>query len=805
ASVGEGIVVFDRNFRYLAWNSFMENLTGLKADVVVGQYIFDVFPFLKKQGVDKFLNRALNGEIVTGPDSRFKVPATRKKGWFVSTYTPRRGVDGNIEGVVVLVKDITDRKKADRNLALQRKKLADILEGTNAGTWEWNVQTGELVLNERWAEIIGYTLKELEPVDINTWINNVHPADLPKAQAMLEKHFSKELDYYDVEFRQPHKNGSWVWVNARGKVIEWTKDGKPLRMSGTHLDITDRKEKEKEISMLANALKSIQECVSITDENDKLIFVNDALLKTYGYSREELIGRSVGLLRSTKTREATKGILSATQKGGWQGELINRRKDGSEFPVQLSTSLVRDENGKIIALIGVAEDITERKRNEAVLRDNEQLLRTIAENYPNSYVSIIEKDLTVGFSSGQEFKKQNLNPDDFTGLPVQDVFGIYGKDILKTVKTAYQKTFRGASQTFELHVNNQYQLYNTVPFVNEQGRINRILVVVENITERRESEDQLRRTLEQLAVSEKRWKTIIETEPECVEILSPDGLLIDMNRAGLEMIDADSLDQVKGQSIFSLIAPEYQDAFRAMLNRVIEGNREMLTFEMIGLKGTRRYMESHSVPLHREGKGIIGLLSVTRDITEHKKAEQELRFQEKQLRLIFNSVDDIIYYIKVEKDSQYRFVSVNKAFLKATGLTEEQIVGKSINQVIPESSLSLVLSNYAKAIREKIIVRWEETSQYPAGMKTGIVSVAPIFDDAGKCTHLIGSVHDITERQQAEEALREAERMNKTLLEMSPVCNKIIDSDFKLQYMSAAGINLLKIPDIKLYYGKKFP
>lgn len=149
--------------------------------------------------------------------------------------------DGTISGISAIAKDVTEFKHAQEELTQERQRLAYILEGTNAGTWDWNIQTGELTLNDRWAEIMGYTLEELAPIDINTWLNKVHPDDLPTANALLDKHFNRETDYYHTEFRQPHKDGTWIWVNARGKVTEWSDDGKPLRMSGTHLDITERK------------------------------------------------------------------------------------------------------------------------------------------------------------------------------------------------------------------------------------------------------------------------------------------------------------------------------------------------------------------------------------------------------------------------------------------------------------------------------------------------------------------------------------------------------------------------------------
>lgn len=122
-----------------------------------------------------------------------------------------------------------------------------ILEGTNAGTWDWTISSRRLVVNERWANIIGYRLKELEPVGIDTWLESVHDADRGEIQAALEAHFSGDSDYFDVEFRQRHKDGHWVWINARGKVVERDDEGKPVRMSGTHLDITARKQAEETI------------------------------------------------------------------------------------------------------------------------------------------------------------------------------------------------------------------------------------------------------------------------------------------------------------------------------------------------------------------------------------------------------------------------------------------------------------------------------------------------------------------------------------------------------------------------------
>jgi PAS domain S-box-containing protein len=141
-----------------------------------------------------------------------------------------------------------EQQIASRTAQLQdaHRRLRNIIEGTHVGTWEWNVQTGETVFNGTWAQIVGYTLDGLSPISIKTWEGLVHPDDLKKSGELLNRHFSGELPYYDCECRMRHKDGHWVWVQDRGRVITRTEDGKPLMMFGTHADITGRKWAEAE-------------------------------------------------------------------------------------------------------------------------------------------------------------------------------------------------------------------------------------------------------------------------------------------------------------------------------------------------------------------------------------------------------------------------------------------------------------------------------------------------------------------------------------------------------------------------------
>ncbi|MBI4486089.1 MAG: response regulator [Acidobacteria bacterium] len=142
-----------------------------------------------------------------------------------------------------------------------------------------------------------------------------------------------------------------------------------------------------------------------------------------------------------------------------------------------------------------------------------------------------------------------------------------------------------------------------------------------------------------------------------------------------------------------------------------------------------------------------------------QEAEQALRQRERRLSSIYETVADGLFYIDVEENGRYRFTSVNQAFVLTTGLDYDQVLGKRVDEVILEPSLSLVLEKYGEAIRERKVVRWEETSEYPKGKLTGEVSIAPVCDDTGRCTHLVGAVHDVTVRKQLEAQFRQAQKM----------------------------------------------
>ncbi len=150
-----------------------------------------------------------------------------------------------------------------RALAEERQRFANVIEGTKVGTWDWNVQTGVLVANERWAEMIGYTLEELAPLAYDTWSRLCHPEDLVEAKRLIQTHFEGEGTCYEATFRLKHKAGHWVWTYGRGSVITWDDQGQPLRMYGTHTDVTDEVQLKEEKAVLEAEYHQAQKVESV--------------------------------------------------------------------------------------------------------------------------------------------------------------------------------------------------------------------------------------------------------------------------------------------------------------------------------------------------------------------------------------------------------------------------------------------------------------------------------------------------------------------------------------------------------------
>ncbi len=258
----------------------------------------------------------------------------------------------------------------------EKQRLSDVIWGTNIGTWEWNVQSGETVFNERWAEIIGYTLAELEPLSIDTWIRFAHPDDLARSNEKLQRCFKRESDFYECEARMRHRNGNWIWVRDTGRITEWTADGKPLRMSGTHQDITAQKQAELALEQSRDELERAQ---AVTQAGSWAINIAD---NTITWSKETYHLFNIEPGTPVNYRSLLQFVHPDDVAGldaAWQTALQGAPYDYSHrIIVDGEMKWVREraemifDAGKLHSALGTVQDITAQKQAELALIEARQ-------------------------------------------------------------------------------------------------------------------------------------------------------------------------------------------------------------------------------------------------------------------------------------------------------------------------------------------------------------------------------------------------------------------------------------------------
>jgi len=265
------------------------------------------------------------------------------------------------------------------------------------------------------------------------------------------------------------------------------------------------------------------------------------------------------------------------------------------------------------------------------------------------------------------------------------------------------------------------------------------------------------RTQKQLAESEHRQRLILESQPECVKKVAADGTLLYMNPAGLKVIEADHLDQVAGRSVYGLVAPEYRAMFRALNEAVFQGESRIAEFEIIGLKGTRRWMETHACPLRDTEGRFSAQLAVTRDVSERKSKEEELR----RTQVFLNSVvENLPIGVFIKEAKELRFVLWSKGNEELIGLSRSEVIGKNDHDFFSKEEADAFTAKDRETLEHGHLVNVAEEiiQTRHHGQRTLLTRKVPILDENGRPAYLLGISEDITNRKLAEAELEQTHR-----------------------------------------------
>lgn len=643
------------------------------------------------------------------------------------------------------------REKAEAEVALveseERLKLA--LSAAGMGAWEWDLSTDDMIWSPECSAIWGILVGGAKASDVRRLI-------VAEDQEMVNDRHRFAISSRSsvkIKYRFKRSDGVIVWLAESAKCQY--KDGKPTRVVGTLRDITRDQQAEEALMEAEHRYRIIAETASdaviSTDSRGKILFANPSTETIFGYERNELIGKNVStLMPSNSSHHHGNGMdeymRTGQRRSDWsRTEGTGITKAGNEIAVQISLGEYKTDRQHV--LTAFVRDITKQKESQDRLIESEKIFRALVEA-TTQYVWQLDRD---GRNTDMPYWWHEL-----TGQDMQESLN-YGwlqyvhPEDRDQVQRAYENGINTIS-TVTVHlrvltVNDGYRHFvaRGVPIPDAEGSHAHWVCTLTDINDRMSAEFALRE-------SEQRLRTILNTEPECVKVLSLKGEIIDINPAGLRFLEADSVAQVAGHTAESILLPEFVDGFNRAIHSVIGGNAVEMEYVITGLKGTPRRLGMQAVPLRNSEGEIDSILAVSRDMTEKRATEEALRESEARYRNLFENNPYPMWVYDVET---LRFLAVNESAVNHYGYSRDEFRSMKITDIRPiddqEEVLRMAREN-AKA--ENAHHTWRHMKKSGEVIHVEVTSHPLAFE--GTQARLV-LAHDISERKAAEDKLRASE------------------------------------------------
>jgi len=564
-------------------------------------------------------------------EQRYRI--VRKDGetcWIYDFTRPQRDDQGRLVAIHGYILDQTAQVRSEQALRESELRWQFALEGAGDGLWDWNALTNKVFFSKRWKTMLGYEEHEIGDT-LDEWDSRIHPEDRERCYDDLNRHFRGETEFYQNEHRMCCKDGSYIWILDRGKVIQWGPAGEPLRVIGTHTDISEGKEAEEALRKARERYRTLLEFlpdgVLLLDPKTALpVEFNTAAHEQLGYTREEFAGLVIPDYEAREKPEETgKHIETILRTGRDDFETLHRRKDGSLLHVMVTVKLVKLEEEPMF--LTVYRDISAIKEAEQALHKSEQRFREFADTVDVAFW-VRDRDTMEYVSPGYE-KIWGRSCSSLYEDPYSFVEAVHPDD-RQRIEDAILQEFRETGV-----FNEQYRILlpdgalrwvHVKSFMLPDGNgAQRSTGVAQDITDRKLAEDALRH-------SEQRFKDVARAAGEYIWETDVDGLYVYLTERASEVLGR-SVHELLGRSPFEFMPPEdaaeVMDFFlgKAAARESFAG----LEHRCLWPDGAVVWQRVGGLPMFDEQGRLTGYRGVGQDITEEKLAAEALRRHKDEL------------------------------------------------------------------------------------------------------------------------------------------------------------------------------
>ncbi len=711
--------------------------------------------------------------------------------------------------MLATVRDVTGRKKAEDELRESEERFRATFEQAAVGILQVGLEGGWVRVNDRFCEIVGYTREELGGISVFDLISaEDFEADYERGDRML----AGELRDYTEEKCIVGKDGRRVWINLTVSLVHDASD-EPRYFIAIVEDISQRRQAEEGLRLRDRAIAASSNGIIISDPNqpdDPIIYVNAGFERITGYTSQEVMGLNCRFLQGEDREQPDLDELRAAIREGCECTVIlrNYKKDGTLFWNELRVSPVRDERGRLVHFIGVQNDVTERYRAEETVRESEKRFRALVQN-ASDIIIVLDSDGAIRYESPALERILGYKPEERIGKSISD---LVQPDDLEHVARVFEAYINDPDthQTVEYRVQARDGAWRHFEGIGnnliDDPSVRGIVVNARDVTDRKRAEQEIKD-------SEEKYRTLFETMTQGVVYQDSEGRITSANPAA-ERILGLSLKQMQGRAFqdprgrtiredgSEFSGWEHPISIASNTGEKVE-NEVMRVY--VPERDGYRWIRVDAVPQFRPGEDHpYQSYAIFEDISGRKKAEDDLQWSEGSLAEAQRIAHLGNWYFDVARNRTYWSAELYRIF----GLESQEFIPAYktfLNYVHPEDK---------KLVRDTVRAAWDgidcssvEYRVVRAGgeVRTVITRYECARDASGRPERLIGTVQDVTEREQAERALREGEERYRAVVEQATEGILLVDVDSKrlleanAAYQELLGYSSEEILELTLY------